>query len=174
MSPTSRYSQTADEPSDSSPTGTGPRGFASRSTSSRDLRERIVADVNRIPWERAPFIFEGVIPKLREAMAPADVVMSDVGSHKMAIAQNFPTYAPNTCIISNGLASMGIAVPGGLAAELAVDADVVAATGDGGFQMNAAESFGIDGYRPELRTELREVLDAAVGGDMSLVEIQVA
>ena len=34
----------------------------------------------------------------------------------------------NTCIISNGLASMGIAVPGGLAADLAVEANVVAAT----------------------------------------------
>ena len=45
----------------------------------------------------------------------------------------------NTCIISNGRASMGIAVPGGLAADLAVDANVVAATGDGGFLMNAAE-----------------------------------
>jgi acetolactate synthase-1/2/3 large subunit len=57
----------------------------------------------------------------------------------MAIAQDFPTYEPNTTIISNGLASMGIAVPGGLAADLAVDANVVAATGDGGFLMNAAE-----------------------------------
>jgi len=67
------------------------------------------------------------------------VLLSDVGSHKMAIAQNFPTYEPNTCIISNGMASMGIAVPGGIAADLAVDAEVVAATGDGGFLMNAAE-----------------------------------
>ena len=57
----------------------------------------------------------------------------------MAIAQSFPTYEPNTCIISNGLASMGIAVPGGIAADLATDANVVVATGDGGFLMNAAE-----------------------------------
>jgi acetolactate synthase-1/2/3 large subunit len=57
----------------------------------------------------------------------------------MKIAQNFRTYEPNTCIVSNGLASMGISVPGGLGADLAVDANVVAATGDGGFMMNAAE-----------------------------------
>jgi acetolactate synthase I/II/III large subunit len=57
----------------------------------------------------------------------------------MAIAQSFPTYEPNTCVISNGLASMGIAVPGALAADLAIDANVVAGTGDGGFLMNAAE-----------------------------------
>ncbi|MFB6230624.1 MAG: acetolactate synthase large subunit [Salinibacter sp.] len=103
------------------------------------LREQIVADVDRSPSDEAPFALRDVLPLLRDAMAPADVLLSDVGSHKMAIAQNFPTYEPNTCIISNGLASMGIAVPGGLAASLAVDANVVAATGDGGFLMNAAE-----------------------------------
>jgi len=103
------------------------------------LREQIVADVDRMPSGEAPFALRDVLPLLREAMAPEDVLISDVGSHKMAIAQNFPTYEPNTCIISNGLASMGIAVPGGLAADLAVDANVVAATGDGGLLMNAAE-----------------------------------
>ena len=72
-------------------------------------------------------------------MNAEDVLISDVGSHKMQIAQNFLTYEPNTCIISNGLASMGISVPGGIAADLASDAAVVAATGDGGFLMNDAE-----------------------------------
>lgn len=105
----------------------------------QDLREHIVTDVHQPPAEDPPFTVRGVLPTLREAMAPEDVLVSDVGSHKMAIAQNFPTYEPNTCIISNGLASMGIAVPGGLAADLAIDANVVAATGDGGFLMNAAE-----------------------------------
>jgi acetolactate synthase-1/2/3 large subunit len=57
----------------------------------------------------------------------------------MAIATAVPTYEPNTCIVSNGLASMGISVPGAVAADLAVDGSVVAATGDGGFLMNAAE-----------------------------------
>ncbi|WP_276271994.1 acetolactate synthase large subunit [Haloarcula litorea] len=104
-----------------------------------DLRDHIVADVDREPSGEAPFTVRDVVPVLRELMAPADVLVSDVGSHKMAIAQNFPTYEPNTCIVSNGLASMGIAVPGGLAADLAVDGEVVVATGDGGFLMNAAE-----------------------------------
>ena len=104
-----------------------------------DLRKAIVADADRTPSESPPFTVPDVLPLLREAMAPEDVLVSDVGSHKMAIAQYFPTHEPNTCIVSNGLASMGIAVPGGLAADLAVDANVVAATGDGGFLMNAAE-----------------------------------
>ncbi|MFB6303328.1 MAG: acetolactate synthase large subunit [Haloferacaceae archaeon] len=104
-----------------------------------DLRAHIVDDVDRRPTAGAPFAVRDVLPLLRAAMAPEDVLISDVGSHKMAIAQDFRTYEPNTCIVSNGLASMGIAVPGGLAADLAVDANVVAATGDGGFLMNAAE-----------------------------------
>ncbi len=105
----------------------------------QDYREGILADVDRELTADSPFTVRSVLPVLREVMAPEDVLVSDVGSHKMAIAANFPTYEPNTCIISNGFASMGIAVPGALAADLAVDANVVAATGDGGFLMNAAE-----------------------------------
>ncbi|MDX1746316.1 MAG: acetolactate synthase large subunit, partial [Halobacteriales archaeon] len=104
----------------------------------RTLREHIMADVTT-PADVDPFTVEAVLPILREHMGHEDVLISDVGSHKMTIAQNFLAYEPNTVIISNGLASMGIAVPGGLAADLAVDQHVVAATGDGGFLMNAAE-----------------------------------
>ncbi|PSQ49378.1 acetolactate synthase large subunit [Halobacteriales archaeon SW_6_65_15] len=104
-----------------------------------DLREHVLEDVTADREPDDPFTVRGVLPVLREAMAREDVLISDVGSHKLAIAQNFPTYEPNTCIVSNGLASMGISVPGGLAADLAVEANVVAATGDGGFMMNAAE-----------------------------------
>ncbi len=100
------------------------------------LRDHIVDDVARAD---EPFSVEGVLPVLRDVLDDDDVLISDVGSHKMDIAQNYPTYEPNTCIISNGLASMGIAVPGGIGADLAVDREVVAATGDGGFLMNAAE-----------------------------------
>jgi acetolactate synthase-1/2/3 large subunit len=47
---------------------------------------------------------------------------------------------PNTCIISNGFAAMGIAVPGAIAARLAhPDRKVVAVTGDAGFMMNSQE-----------------------------------
>jgi acetolactate synthase-1/2/3 large subunit len=104
-----------------------------------DLRESIVADVLDRPDEDDSFTVRRALPVLREAMADEDVLISDTGSHKMAIAQNYPTYEPNSCIISNGLATMGISVPGAVAADLAVDSNVVAATGDGGFLMNGAE-----------------------------------
>lgn len=68
------------------------------------------------------------------------LLISDVGSHKMWIARNFMTCCPGGCIISNGLASMGIALPGGIAASLAnPDRTVVSAMGDGGFMMNSQE-----------------------------------
>ncbi|WP_049972368.1 acetolactate synthase large subunit [Haladaptatus cibarius] len=104
-----------------------------------DQREALVEQTTSTPGESDPVTVRNVLPILRDVMADEDVLVSDVGSHKMAIAQAFPTYEPNSVIISNGLASMGIAVPGGIAADLAVDSNVVVATGDGGFLMNAAE-----------------------------------
>ncbi|PSP89436.1 acetolactate synthase large subunit [Halobacteriales archaeon QS_4_69_34] len=104
-----------------------------------DVRADLRAEATRRPDPDELFTVRRTLPLLREAMADEDVLLSDVGSHKSAIAQNYPTYEPNTCIISNGLASMGIAVPGAVAADLAVESNVVAATGDGGFLMNAAE-----------------------------------
>ncbi len=105
----------------------------------REESESVHGDAVAKPDAEASFTVSAVLPYLREVMADDDVLISDVGSHKMAIAQEFPTYEPNTCIVSNGLASMGIGVPGGVAADLAIDEEVVVATGDGGFLMNGAE-----------------------------------
>jgi acetolactate synthase-1/2/3 large subunit len=81
-----------------------------------------------------------VISDLREALGPDDIVVSDVGAHKVWLARLFPTERPNTVVISNGLASMGIALPGAIAAKLVhPDRKVVAFCGDGGFLMNVQE-----------------------------------
>ncbi len=80
------------------------------------------------------------IADLRAALAPCDVVTTDVGAHKLWIARTFPTYEPNTVLISNGLAAMGFALPAAIAAKLArPDQKVVAVCGDGGFMMNSQE-----------------------------------
>lgn len=77
---------------------------------------------------------------LRKVMDDKDILISDVGAHKMWIARLWPGYAPNTCIISNGFASMGIGVPGAVAAKLAhPEQKVVTITGDAGFMMNSQE-----------------------------------
>lgn len=81
-----------------------------------------------------------VLSDVRKVMGRDDIVVSDVGAHKMWIARHYNCYKPNTCIISNGFASMGIAVPGALAAKLInPDKRVLAITGDGGFLMNCQE-----------------------------------
>jgi acetolactate synthase-1/2/3 large subunit len=71
---------------------------------------------------------------------PEDIAISDVGAHKMWMARMYKAERPNTCIISNGFASMGIAVPGAIAAKLAYpERKVIAVTGDAGFLMNSQE-----------------------------------
>ncbi|NRB06388.1 MAG: acetolactate synthase large subunit [Richelia sp.] len=81
-----------------------------------------------------------LIYDLRQVMGPDDIVISDVGAHKMWIARHYHCHSPNTCLISNGFAAMGIAIPGALAAKLVYpNSKVVAVTGDGGFMMNCQE-----------------------------------
>jgi acetolactate synthase-1/2/3 large subunit len=81
-----------------------------------------------------------ILADVRSAMGRDDIVISDVGAHKMWIAREYQCYEPNTCIISNGFATMGISVPGALAAKLIYpEKKVLAITGDGGFMMNCQE-----------------------------------
>jgi acetolactate synthase-1/2/3 large subunit len=71
---------------------------------------------------------------------PQDVVLCDTGAAKIWMARLFPTYAPNTCLISNGLATMAFALPGAIAAKLVhPERKVLAVMGDGAFLMSAAE-----------------------------------
>ena len=81
-----------------------------------------------------------IIWDLRQALRKDDIVISDVGAHKMWVARMYQAEAPNTCIISNGFAAMGIALPGAIAAKLAYpDRHAVAVCGDAGFMMNNQE-----------------------------------
>lgn len=77
---------------------------------------------------------------IRQILDKEDIVISDVGAHKMWISRHFRCYQPNTCIISNGFASMGISIPGAIAAKLIYpNRHIMAITGDGGFMMNVQE-----------------------------------
>jgi acetolactate synthase-1/2/3 large subunit len=81
-----------------------------------------------------------IVWDLREVLGPDDIAISDVGAHKMWMSRMYRAERPNTCIISNGFAAMGIAVPGAIAAKLAYpQRKVVAVTGDAGFMMNSQE-----------------------------------
>jgi acetolactate synthase-1/2/3 large subunit len=77
---------------------------------------------------------------LRLAMGPLDILLSDVGAHKMWIARHYQCHEPNTCLIPNGFCSMGFALPGAIAASLVYpQRRILAVAGDGGFLMNVQE-----------------------------------
>lgn len=81
-----------------------------------------------------------VLASVRRLLRRDDILVSDVGLHKLWIGRMFPAYEPNTTLIANGLAGMGFAVPAGIAAKLVhPEAHVVTISGDGGFLMNAQE-----------------------------------
>lgn len=81
-----------------------------------------------------------LVADLRAALGDEDILVSDVGAHKLWLARMFPATRPNTILISNGLAAMGIAVPGAIAAKLVNPSrKVVAVAGDGSFLMTASE-----------------------------------
>jgi acetolactate synthase I/II/III large subunit len=78
--------------------------------------------------------------EIRQALGRNDILISDVGLHKLWIARMFPAHEPETVFIANGLAGMGIALPTGIAAKLVhPDRHVVTVSGDGGFLMNVQE-----------------------------------
>ncbi|MEA2421984.1 MAG: acetolactate synthase large subunit, partial [Thermoleophilaceae bacterium] len=78
--------------------------------------------------------------EIRRALGREDILVSDVGLHKLWIGRMFPAYEPNTVLIANGLAGMGFAVPAAIAAKLMnPQRKVVAVNGDGGFLMNCQE-----------------------------------
>lgn len=81
-----------------------------------------------------------MLSDLRRVLGPDDIVLSDVGAHKMWIARHYHCHSPNTCLIPNGFCSMGFALPGAIAAALIhPDRNIVAVSGDGGFLMNVQE-----------------------------------
>jgi acetolactate synthase-1/2/3 large subunit len=76
----------------------------------------------------------------RQVLGPSDLLLSDVGAHKMWIARQYHCHEPNTCLIPNGFCSMGFALPGAIAAALVYpDRQVLGIAGDGGFMMNVQE-----------------------------------
>ncbi len=78
--------------------------------------------------------------EIRQALDHQDILISDVGLHKLWIGRMFPAHEPNTVLIANGLAGMGFAVPSAIAAKLVhPDRKVVTVNGDGGFLMNCQE-----------------------------------
>lgn len=81
-----------------------------------------------------------VLWDVRQVMGPEDIVLSDVGAHKMWIARQYQCHEPNTCLIPNGFCSMGFSLPGAVAASIVhPDKKILSINGDAGFMMNIQE-----------------------------------
>jgi acetolactate synthase I/II/III large subunit len=89
---------------------------------------------------RYPLAPQRVVADTRAALDRADIVLVDTGAVKMWMGRLYPTYEPNTCLISNGLSTMAFALPGALGVHLAEpERKVLAVMGDGAFLMNSQE-----------------------------------
>jgi acetolactate synthase-1/2/3 large subunit len=90
--------------------------------------------------DRFPMCPPRALWEIREVLDGDDILVSDVGLHKLWIGRVFPTHEPGTVLIANGLAGMGFALPTAIGAKLVYpERSVVAVHGDGGFLMNAQE-----------------------------------
>ena len=106
-----------------------------------------------------------LVADTRAALGREDFVLVDSGAVKMWMARLYPTYEPNTCLVSNGLSTMGFAVPGALGVKLAFPGQkVLAVTGDGGFLMNAQE------IETALREKIPFVILVWVDGSYGLIK----
>ncbi len=106
-----------------------------------------------------------LVADTRAALGREDFVLVDSGAVKMWMARLYPTYEPNTCLVSNGLSTMGFAVPGALGVKLAFPGQkVLAVTGDGGFLMNSQE------IETALREKIPFVILVWVDGSYGLIK----
>ena len=116
------------------------RRFEARVGSQR-IREMLAAELDRGAGDsRFPLTPARIVADTRAALGRDDIVLVDTGAPKMWMARLYPTYAPNTCLISNGLSTMAWTLPGAIGAKFArPEARVLVATGDGAFMMNSQE-----------------------------------
>ncbi|HMD93700.1 MAG TPA: acetolactate synthase large subunit [Trebonia sp.] len=105
------------------------------------IRELLAAELTQGQHDdRFPLAPARIVADTRAALGREDIVLVDTGALKMWMARLYPTYVPNTCLISNGLSTMGWTVPGAIGAKIArPGTSVLAATGDGSFLMNSQE-----------------------------------
>ena len=106
-----------------------------------------------------------VVNDMRGALGPHDIMLSDVGAHKMWVSRYYQCYEPNTCLISNGFCSMGFALPGAIGAKIAnPDCKIGFICGDAGFLMNVQD------LETAVRRKINFVCVILVDGEYGLIK----
>lgn len=117
--------------------------YAATRPLAQQVRTAILGDIEsyRIKDDAAVLTAPGLLLELRDALPSDGVLVLDTGmASKMWGARNFITHEPNTVLLSNGLATMGLASGGGMGAAIALEEEgkgrrCVAMCGDGAFGM---------------------------------------
>jgi acetolactate synthase-1/2/3 large subunit len=130
------------------------------------IRDMLAGELQRGRQDdRFPLAPARIVADTREALGRDDIVLVDTGALKMWMARLYPTYEPNTCLISNGLSTMAWTLPGAIGAKVArPEARVLVATGDGAFMMNSQE------IETALRERIPMVVLIWVDGEYGLID----
>jgi acetolactate synthase-1/2/3 large subunit len=113
------------------------------------------------------FTAQRVVQASAEHWAPSHRVTVDAGAHMLPATMLWPVGEPGQLLISNGLSTMGFALPAAIGAAFADRGrPVVALTGDGGLLMCAAELL------TAAREKLRVVVVVFNDASLSLIEIK--
>jgi acetolactate synthase-1/2/3 large subunit len=136
-----------------------------------------VAEIDRLKRERlgalevaVPGLAPHRVVQLTREFTPAGTIATvDAGAHMFPATAYWHAVELGECLISNGLATMGFALPAAIAAQLVhPDRRVVCFTGDGGLMMVAAE------LETAARLKLPIVIVVFDDGALSLIEIKQA
>lgn len=132
-----------------------------------DVRRQVAAQRRAIDIAGTGLTAQRVVAVAAEQLARECRVAVDAGAHMFAATMLWPVSAPNQLLISNGLSTMGFALPAAIGAAL-IDRErpVVALTGDGGLLMCAAELL------TAAREKLRVIVIVFADDALSLIEIK--
>lgn len=113
------------------------------------LRQQILEDLHQYDDDVAfPIKPQKILHDIRQCLRKDDILISDVGAHKMWVARQYATHQSKTCFIHNGFCSMGGSMPGAVQAKwLNPDKHVVVVIGDGGFVMSIQALFTAVRYK---------------------------
>ncbi len=130
------------------------------------LQQTVVEQLRRLESRGARLTADRLVRGVHDAFPQARVTV-DAGAHMFAATLLWPVDEPNGMLISNGLSTMGFAVPAALgAALLDRPRPVVALTGDGGLLMCAGELL------PLVRERLHVVVVVFNDASLSLIDIK--
>ncbi len=134
-----------------------------------------VAEVDRLRRERfgalevaVPGLAPHRVVQLARELTPAGTIATvDAGAHMFPATAYWHAVEPGELLISNGLATMGFALPAAIAAQLVhPERRVICFTGDGGLMMVAAE------LETAARLRLPILIIVFDDGALSLIEVK--